>query len=128
MNPFALAMRGENMIGTLQSVVLDCPDPAALAEFYRGVLGGRIDRNGDDWVDLRLPEGGTKLSFQLCPGYVPPTWPGDDGDQQVHLDIHVDDFDAAEERLLALGARFLEAHDEFRVYLDPVGHPFCTVG
>ncbi len=116
------------MIGELHSVVLDCPDPAALAEFYRGVLGGRIEQDEDDWVDLVLPAGGVKLSFQLCPGYVAPNWPGDDGDQQFHLDVRVEDFDAAEARLGELGARFLEAHDGFRVYLDPVGHPFCTVG
>ena len=28
------------MIGTLQCVVLDCPDVVELAQFYQGLLGG----------------------------------------------------------------------------------------
>lgn len=115
------------MIGELHSYVLDCPDPPALADFYRRMLGGRIESDGDDWVNLMLPGIGPKVSFQLCPGYVAPIWPGDDGDQQAHLDVWVADLEVAHEQLLELGARFLETHDGFRVYLDPVGHPFCTV-
>ncbi|MBO1901858.1 VOC family protein [Leucobacter weissii] len=119
------------MIGTLHSIVIDCPDPPALAEFYRGILGGEIlsddHTDADDrWVDL-APASGPRLSFQRSPGYVPPRWPGDDGDQQSHLDVLVEDLDAAHEHLLALGARHLESHATFRVYLDPVGHPFCTI-
>jgi hypothetical protein len=35
--------------------------------------------------------------------------------------------DAAEKRVLELGAKALEAvdDDDFRVYADPAGHPFC---
>ncbi len=116
------------MIGTLNTFALDCPDPLALAKFYQGALGGEIVADGDeDWVDLMLPGGGPHISFQESPGYQPPTWPGDDGDQQAHLDITVVDFDAAHVQLLALGARFLEKHPGFMVYLAPAGHPFCTV-
>ena len=114
------------MIGHLYAVVLDCPEPQKLAEFYRSILGGRIEPDGE-WIDLRLPDGGGRLSFQPAPGYVAPVWPSDDGDQQLHLDISVEDFDAAHTELLALGARALETHPGFRVYLDPAGHPFCTV-
>ncbi|WP_240739897.1 VOC family protein [Leucobacter triazinivorans] len=57
-----------------------------------------------------------------------PGWPSDDGDQQIHLDVRVEDFAAAEAALLSLGARFVEAHEGSRVYLDAAGHPFCTVG
>lgn len=114
------------MIGRLNAVVLDCPDPAALAEFYRSFLGGRIELD-DEWVDLNLPGNGARLSFQLSPGYIPPRWPSDDGDQQSHLDISVGDIEEAHDRIVAFGARFVEAHEGFRVYLDPAGHPFCTV-
>lgn len=115
------------MIGSIHEVVLDCPDPAALAEFYRGVLGGQVSADEDGrWVDLLL-DGGPRLGFQHSPGFVAPVWPGEDGDQQFHLDIAVDDLSAAHEQLLALGARHLETHRGFRVYLDPAGHPFCTV-
>lgn len=115
------------MIGELHSYVLDCPNPHALAEFYRGILGGRIEIESEAWVNLVLPGIGSKLAFQQCHGYIAPVWPGDDGDQQAHLDIWVADLDVAHEQLLSLGAHFKQSHDGFRVYLDPAGHPFCTV-
>ena len=48
---------------------------------------------------------------------------------QAHLDFDVDDLDAAEERLLTLGARKADFQpaSSFRVFLDPAGHPFCLV-
>jgi hypothetical protein len=36
----------------MRSVVLDCPDPRALAEFYSDVLGGQVTSVEDDWVVL----------------------------------------------------------------------------
>ena len=45
-----------------------------------------------------------------------------------HLDIRVADVDEAEPRVLELGARRLPGGGgDFRVYADPVGHPFCLV-
>ena len=40
----------------------------------------------------------------------------------------VADLDAAEQEVLALGAKALDTEDRarsFRVYADPAGHPFC---
>ncbi|MFF4018137.1 VOC family protein [Streptomyces sp. NPDC001843] len=108
------------------SVVLDCPDPRALAGFYAEVLGGAVEGDGD-WVDLKVP-GGPSLAFQAAPGFVPPRWPAADHSQQFHLDLVVEDLDAAEKGVLALGAKPLDAADRsrsFRVYADPAGHPFC---
>jgi predicted enzyme related to lactoylglutathione lyase len=48
----------------------------------------------------------------------------------MHLDILVDDLDAAEAQVLGLGGTLLDGSDKpigFRVYADPVGHPFCLV-
>ncbi|MEW1718702.1 VOC family protein [Streptomyces sp. NPDC093109] len=117
-------------IATLCTVVLDCPDPLALARFYAGVLGGEVvteDDGTDTWVELTR-SGGTTLAFQAAPGYVPPAWPAPNGSQQFHLDLDVPDLDAAEKEVLALGATVLDAADRkrsFRVYADPAGHPFC---
>ncbi|WP_406268751.1 VOC family protein [Streptomyces sp. NBC_00191] len=114
-------------IATLGTVVLDCPDPVALGRFYAGVLGGEIEDDGEGWVSLR-GAAGTPLSFQVSPGYVPPKWPAPDASQQFHLDLTVDDLDAAEKDVLALGAKALDADDKarsWRVYADPAGHPFC---
>jgi catechol-2,3-dioxygenase len=115
-------------IATLRAVVLDCPDPHGLAAFYRELVGGEITHADDDWVSLR-DGGDVKLSFQLAPDYQPPVWPSADRPQQFHIDVTVDDLAAAEAKVLALGARRHEVQPpdeaEWRVYLDPAGHPFC---
>ncbi|TPQ16810.1 VOC family protein [Streptomyces sporangiiformans] len=117
-------------IAQYRLVALDCPDPAALATFYAGVLGGDIKQYNDDWYDLYVPDG-HRVAFQRAPGFRPPHWPrADDNSQQLHLDFTVSDIDTAEAQVLALGATPLDLDDEdgrrgFRVYADPVGHPFC---
>jgi hypothetical protein len=82
---------------TLTAAVLDAPDARELADFYRRLLGWTVVREEPDWVKLAAPEGGAGLSFQTEANYVRPTWPAGPGDQQmmVHLDIEVDDLDAA---------------------------------
>ena len=46
---------------------------------------------------------------------------------QLHLDVEVDDLDAALEVAVAAGAHLAEfqPQDDVRVLLDPAGHPFC---
>lgn len=117
-------------LARMRSVVLDCPNPQALAEFYRGVLGGEVEgADVDDWVVLTVD--GLRLAFQLADEYAPPTWPTGERPQQFHLDLTVDNVDAVEPELLALGATKHAtqpgeaAGDSFRVYLDPAGHPLC---
>lgn len=113
------------MIGRLSSVVLDCPDPPALARFYSQLLGLPVTRTDDDWVDISDGRG-VRLSFQQAPDHQPPRWPDPAFPQQFHLDVRVDDVDEAESRVLALGATRLAAGEgRFRVYADPAGHPFC---
>lgn len=114
---------------TLSGVVLDCPDPQHLAGFYEELLGWRRIQDGPGWVKLAGSEGGAGLSFQQEDRFVPPTWPAGPGAQQmqVHLDIHVDDLELAGAHATAVGARLaaFQPQDDVRVYLDPVGHPFC---
>ncbi|MFF1278001.1 VOC family protein [Streptomyces marokkonensis] len=120
-------------VARLRSVVLDCPDPRELAVFYAAVGGGTPVEEDPDWVVLQVPAG-PRLAFQRAPGYTPPDWPrADHGSQQFHLDFDAggtwEEVDAAEEKVLALGARVLDREDDrnkdFRVYADPAGHPFC---
>ena len=48
--------------------------------------------------------------------------------QQVHFDIQVDDVEDAEPKVLAIGATRLPGEGEdWRVYADPVGKPFCLI-
>ena len=117
-----------SMIGKLHSVVLDCPDPRGLASFYEELLGMERILDHEDWVTLALPDGGPRVAFQLVDPYTPPQWPGQLVPQQLHLDVQVDDLDAAEKQILDLGATDADyREDDFRVYLDPAGHPFCLV-
>ena len=116
------------MIGRLKTVVLDAADMHAEAQFWSAVLGIPVTFVGDDWTTL--DGGGVRLAVQLAPDHVPPQWPDPAHPQQLHLDVHVDDPDEAERQVLALGASRLpdpEGAEDFRVFADPAGHPFCLV-
>lgn len=110
-------------------VVLDAPDPRALADFYARLLGWRIYAEHGDTVTLEAPSGVGYLAVQEQPQYVPPVWPATTGAQQMmmHLDVEVGDLDAAVADALDAGATLADhqPQDTVRVLLDPVGHPFC---
>ena len=112
------------MIGRLHHVVLDCPDPGALAAFYSELLGLPVTYRSDDWVVVAANETSSGLAFQLAPDHRPPSWPDPAVPQQVHLDIMVEDVTASGPHVLALGASKLDGED---VYADPAGHPFCLI-
>jgi catechol 2,3-dioxygenase-like lactoylglutathione lyase family enzyme len=112
------------MIGRLHHLVIDCPDPAALAEFYSALLGEPITYRSTDFVVVSRDETTSGLAFQLAPDHRPPRWPDPAHPQQMHLDVMVDDVAAAEVAVLALGASRLPGD---HVYADPAGHPFCLI-
>ena len=116
-------------IATFSLVALDCPDSNALAAFYQGIVGGELDTKfADLWTVLRT-EVGADIAFQQVNDYVAPDWPCG-APQQAHLDLDVADLDAGEAAVLDLGARKADTQpspDNWRVFLDPVGHPFCLV-
>ena len=113
---------------------LDCPEPLALANFYSKLTGLEVEPLGDvapqdvTWIEL-LHDGKPTIAFQKVPAYVAPIWPEGPVPQQLHIDFAVDDLDAAEEVALSLGATKspFQPGETFRVYVDPVGHPFCLV-
>ena len=118
---------------TLRTLGLECGDPEPLADFWAEVLDRPVVQRDDDWWALERRSGEARLSFQVVDDFVPPPWPGEHGEQQVHLDVEVDDLDAARSAVLALGARRLGDvvgdGDErpWQVFVDPAGHPFCLV-
>jgi predicted enzyme related to lactoylglutathione lyase len=114
-------------IARFPSIVIDCPDPAALAAFYGSLLDWKVQTGPDpDWAEAKADHGDS-IGFQQVEGYTPPQWPGQEVPQQMHLDVVVDDLDAAEAAVLQLGATKHEHQPgtTFRVFLDPAGHPFC---
>ena len=110
-------------------VVLDAADLNAVSSFWAGLLGGTVAAD-DDWHSV-LVDGEWRLGVQLAPNHVPPEWPDGTQQQQMHLDLHVDDVQAAHEKAISLGARLLKPADDleaaecFQIYADPAGHPFC---
>ena len=116
------------VIGRLKTVVLEAADRDAEAQFWSALLDIPVVHRSDDWTTLQGRD--VRLAVQLAPDHVPPQWPDPSRPQQLHLDIEVDDVDEAERQVLALGASRLpdppDAED-FRVYADPAGHPFCLV-
>lgn len=112
------------MIGRLHHVVVDCPRPAELAEFYSELIGLPVTYRSPDWVVIAGNEQSSGIAFQLAPDHQPPVWPDPARPQQFHLDVMVDDLDVARTAVVALGARALGGD---HVYADPAGHPFCLI-
>ena len=112
-------------IARFPSLVIDCPDPAAMAAFYGALLDWKVEASAD-WAEVRA-DYGQCICFQKVADYQPPVWPGQRAPQQMHVDVMVDDFETAEPAVLELGATKAEHQPgtTFRVYLDPAGHPFC---
>lgn len=112
---------------------VDCAHPASLARFYAELTGwevGELEDSEDkvEWVDL-FHNGVRMMAFQKVANYIPPTWPDGPIPQQLHFDFHVKDLDTGESKILAIGAKRhpVQPGTNFRVYLDPEGHPFCLV-
>ena len=116
------------MVGDVRlgAVSVDCPDPAALADFYKNVLSLEVMFSSDNFVALH--GAGVLLTFQRVADHQPPSWPDGPVPKQLHLELAVSDLDAQETRILALGATKAEIQpnpDSWRVLMDPAGHPFC---
>lgn len=112
-----------------QVVTFDAADLGTESAFWAGVLGGEVDVD-DDWHMVTV-NGEPRVGVQLAPGHVAPDWPDGTPPQQIHLDLWVDDFAASHDEVVRLGARVLRnaqgntVGDDFQVYADPAGHPFC---
>jgi catechol 2,3-dioxygenase-like lactoylglutathione lyase family enzyme len=116
------------MIGRLHGIVIDCPDPDALASFYEQLLGMQRVQDEGDWVVIGDAPDRPGVAFERVADYRPPTWPDGERPQYRHFDVRVDDLDVAERAALRLGAtRLADGGASFRVLADPVGHPFCLV-
>ena len=113
------------MVGRRHHLVIDCPDPAALAAFYAALLGLPVTYDSPDFVVVAESDRASGLAFQRATDHQPPQWPDPRHPQQMHLDVMVDDLAQAEPRVLALGARRLDGGEH--VYADPAGHPFCLI-
>jgi len=113
----------------LTDFIIDCPDTMSLAAFYGEVTGHPVKVGSTaDWAGVQLGE--IELAFTRVEDYRAPQWPDGEHPKQFHLDFEVDDIAAEHNRVVALGASLQQdsvGPDGYgwRVYTDPVGHPFC---
>lgn len=113
------------------SISISTPRPGELADFYAALLGVEVAASEPGWAQLRPSPGRLAMTINIehDPDFVPPTWPSTPGEQQpqAHLDLWVDDLDAAERWATGCGARRHphQPQEGVRVMLDPDGHPFC---
>lgn len=116
------------MIGRLHHIVIDCPDPVQLAEFYRELLGWPITWQEQDFVVVARDDTASGVAFQLASQHQAPNWPDPRHPQQIHLDVMVDDLQHAAKAVTAIGATALRTEaDGQHVFADPAGHPFCLI-
>ena len=113
----------------LTDFIIDCPDTMELAAFYSEVTGRPVKGGSHgNWAGIQFGE--IELAFIRVEDYRAPQWPDRGHPKQFHLDFEVDDIEAEELRVVGLGATLRQEHTDadgygFRVYADPVGHPFC---
>lgn len=117
----------------MYAFTIDCKDPYELAKFYAELLGWEIPFHDGDWACVGAHgtgQGGYPgIMFQRNPEYKPPVWPGEPEAQQqmAHLDLAVNDLEQAVGYAVRCGATVADTQfsDDWRVMLDPAGHPFC---
>jgi predicted enzyme related to lactoylglutathione lyase len=113
------------VVATL-GLVLDCGDPARLADFWSAALGyERLGGAGSYELLLPRVSGPPKLLLQKVPE-------GKVVKNRMHLDIECADIEAEARRLEGLGARRLQPsalseHGSTWVLMaDPEGNEFCV--
>jgi catechol-2,3-dioxygenase len=126
-HPFDLCLFPAQPEATLMGVMLDCPDTAQLSAFYSALLGKPVSFEAEGMAMIG-EDGAQPILFQQVSPYRAPQWPDPAHPQQFHIDVTVgaSEVDAAEAAVLDLGAKSLNAAGEnWRVYADPAGKPFC---
>lgn len=115
---------------TAIGVVMDCTDPAALADFWQAAIGFEVRTgDGDPYVTLsgstlRRPLNHLTLQRVPEPKAVK---------NRTHIDLFAGDVGAEVDRLVALGATVTDTlaggggELAFAMMADPEGHEFCIV-
>jgi len=79
-------------------IALDCADPGRLSAFWAELLGGEVTFSNDDFAAVKTDR--LWLAATRVDDFLPPTWPDGPVPKQLHLDLAVDDLDAAERTAL----------------------------
>ena len=110
---------------SLAMTTIDCADPAEEGRFWAAALGWELRYADGDYA--LVADGEQRLGFGRVEGWQAPAWPNSEGSKQFHLDLAVEDPEAAVADFVGLGATKPEHQpgDGWIVLLDPAGHPFC---
>lgn len=108
----------------LHQIVVDCREPKTLVRFWAQMLGSDPVDRARGWSHVELPGFG-RLAFQPVPESKAVK-------NRLHLDIAVDDIDAAATEAVRLGAAKVgetvtDDQGAFQAMLDPEGNEFCFV-
>lgn len=111
------------MLGRIETIVVDCAEPARLVRFWAMVLGGQPVDRSDAWSYVDPPSPSVRFAFQRVPE-------GKQGKNRLHLDIAVMDIEACAARLEKEGATLVgglvaDEQGRFQVMRDPEGNEFC---
>lgn len=116
----------------LGAIVLDSGNSEELSDFYQKLLGWTKTHYDAEWIVVSSDKGeGTPLVFQEVKDYVIPVWPCKPGEQQqmMHLDFYTAHVEKAVQDALSFGAKLSgeQFSTDWKVLLDPAGHPFCIL-
>ena len=117
---------GAEVAAKIGYLAIDTVDPKSLAPFWCGLLGVQVDTvlGEGEFLLLSPTEEGLIVGFQRVPE-------AKAGKNRVHLDLVVDDLDAATAEVEQLGGRWLEPGQtrelegfQWRCMADPEGNEF----
>jgi len=109
-------------------VVFDASDMEAESAFWASLVAGE-DHKNELW-HMIFVDSAPVLAVQHAPDHQRPQWPDGGQQQQVHYDLWAEDYPAAHDEAISLGATPLQpasadGREHWAVYADPAGHPFC---
>jgi predicted enzyme related to lactoylglutathione lyase len=111
-------------VAGIAALVVDCAEPAALAGWWRRLLGGSVEVDDDGDATLyTLDVDELMIDFVRVPE-------AKTGKNRLHLDLRTTDLGAAIEQAIALGAtRADDVYDGglWQVLRDPEGNEFCLL-
>lgn len=112
------------MSATVGTVMIDCNDIDAMAEFWTKALDLEVKVRYPSYIWLsRLSDGGPALALQKVPE-------ARSGKNRIHLDLVAEDPEAFTANILAIGGSRVEGHEmsgfHWSVLADVEGNVFCV--
>ena len=111
-------------LGALTQVGIDVSDLARAETFYSALLGVKRNAADDQYLNFEPLPGGLTIYLQRVPEEK-------SSKTRLHMDVVVNDMQAALSRVEALGGRrlesFLEEGEGWTVIVDPDGNELCLL-